>query len=105
MFHLRADFLQAQGDTEAEGSEESEVRQEEGWVAMTTTLTHEKYGGRPVVRVDGYLYYIVSKHKTQFNARRQHRKLDFRGKIRKVGNWWMILQGLPKDFQEKRRMM
>ena len=62
-------------------------------------LANEKYGGRPVVLVNGYRYYVVSKHKTNFNARRQFRRLGYRGKIHKVGNWWMIIRGLPMQFQ------
>lgn len=68
-------------------------------------LANETYGGHPVVLVDGYKYHVLSKHKTSFNARRQHRRLDYKGKIRKVGNWWMILLGLPGKYQVKRRML
>ena len=70
---------------------------------MTTAyLTDEHYAGRPVVIVNGYKYYVVSKHRTSFNARRQSRRLDYKGKIRKIGNWWVILQGLPRQYQNGR---
>lgn len=70
---------------------------------MTTAyLTDEHYAGRPVAVVDGYKHYVVSKHKTQFNAHRQIRRLDYKGKIRKIGKWWMVLQILPKKFQNGR---
>ena len=69
-------------------------------------LANEKYGGRPVVLVNGYRYYVVSKHKTNFNARRrlsQLRRLgSYRGGVYKVGNWWMIIQVLPGQFQAKK---
>jgi hypothetical protein len=68
----------------------------------TAYLTDELYAGSPVVIIDGYRYCIVSKHKTQFNAHRQLRKLDYKGRMRKVGKWWMILQGLPKKYQNGR---
>jgi len=71
----------------------------------SVVLTSEKYNGRPVVLVDGYKYYFVSRHKTNFNACRQHRRLDYKGKIRKVGKWWVILQGLPGKYQMIRRML
>ena len=72
---------------------------------MGAVLTHEKYNSRPVVLVDGYRYYMVSKHKTEANARRQLQRMDYKGKLRRVGDWWMILQGLPAQFQVKRRML
>jgi hypothetical protein len=70
---------------------------------MTTAyLTNEKYGGRPVVSANGYKYYVVSKHRTQFNAHRASRRLDNPSRILKIGTWWMILQTLPKKFQNGR---
>jgi hypothetical protein len=70
---------------------------------MTITyLTDEHYAGLPVVVVDGYKHYVVSRHKTWFNARRKLWQLDYGGQIRKVGKWWMILHGLPKKFQNGR---
>ena len=71
-------------------------------MTITAYLTAWKYGGRPVVMMDGYKYYVVSKHKTQFNARRQLRRLDNPAKIRKIGKWWMILQALPRQYQNGR---
>ena len=70
----------------------------------TAHLTNEKYAGHDVVVASGYKYYVVSKHKTQFNARRKFGRLDFpkTAKIRKVGKWWMVLQGLPRQYQNGR---
>lgn len=70
-----------------------------------THLTHEKYGGRPVVIINGYKYYVISKHRTKFNANRQLRKLDYPAKVRKADKWWVIVRALPKQFQEKRRLL
>lgn len=55
----------------------------------SAVLTNETYGGHPVVLVDGCKYYVLSKHKTNFNARRQLRRLDYKGKIRKMGNCFL----------------
>jgi len=68
----------------------------------TAYLTAETYAGHPVVVDNGYKYYVVSKHKTNFNARRQLRRLDNPAKIRKIGKWWMIIQGLPRQYQNGR---
>ena len=68
----------------------------------TAYLTAEAYAGRLVVIDNGYKYYVVSKHKTQFNASRQLRRLDSLAKVRKIGKWWMILHALPRQFQNGR---
>ena len=71
-------------------------------MGATAYITDAAYAGRPVVMVDGYRYYVVSRHKTRFNATGVLRKLDWKGRVRKVGKWWMVLQGLPKKYQNGR---
>ena len=68
----------------------------------TVYLTAETYASHPVAMLNGYKYYVVSRHKTWFNARRRFRQMAYRGKIRKMGKWWMILQALPKKSQNGR---
>jgi len=61
----------------------------------------ETYGGRSVVVIRGHKYYVLSRHRTKFNAKRQVRRSDFprTAKVRKVGKWWALVQLLPKQYQ------
>lgn len=60
----------------------------------------ETYGGRTVVVIRGRKYYVLSRHRTKFNADRQLKRKRYPfAKIRKVGKWWAIVQLLPKRYQ------
>jgi len=72
-------------------------------------LTTQTYGGHTivvhptmahsVVISRGHKYYVLSKHRTKFNARRQLKRIDLPAKILKVGDWWVVAQGLPRQYQ------